>query len=75
MIKKSLAGQPIAEEEKKEDQLKCSHYWIIDVPDGVTSMGVCKLCKEKREFINHMFYSPWEEDTKPLTGLEGTLNS
>ncbi|MDG6912578.1 MAG: hypothetical protein JRN35_05795 [Nitrososphaerota archaeon] len=31
---------------------KCSHHWIIEPPDGATSMGVCKFCGKAREFFN-----------------------
>ncbi len=30
----------------------CHHYWIIESPNGSSSRGVCKFCKETREFNN-----------------------
>lgn len=30
----------------------CHHYWIIEVPEGPTSRGVCKFCGEEKEFDN-----------------------
>lgn len=32
----------------------CSHHWIIETPDGPTSKGICKLCREEREFSNQL---------------------
>ena len=32
--------------------MTCSHYFIITPPNGVKSIGVCKLCGEKREMLN-----------------------
>lgn len=31
---------------------RCRHYWIIETPNGSSSQGVCKFCKEEREFHN-----------------------
>ncbi len=28
------------------------HYWIIESPNGSSSRGICKFCKEAREFNN-----------------------
>jgi hypothetical protein len=33
-------------------EAKCPHHWLIDPPQGPTSMGVCKLCGATREFDN-----------------------
>ena len=32
--------------------IRCSHHWIIKIPEGPVSMGICRLCGEKREFSN-----------------------
>ena len=37
-------------------EIKCAHHWLIEPPQGPTSIGVCKICGEKREFENQ--YSP-----------------
>ena len=37
-------------EELKETT--CQHYWIIDVPNGPTSIGRCRKCGTQREFQN-----------------------
>lgn len=38
----------------------CKHHWIIDTPKGPLSHGVCRLCKEEREFNNAAPDRPWE---------------
>lgn len=32
--------------------MSCVHHWVIDPPNGPTSVGVCKNCGEEREFPN-----------------------
>ena len=39
-------------------EAKCPHYWLIEPPQGPTSMGVCKLCGATREFDNQFSKSP-----------------
>lgn len=29
------------------------HHWLIEPPDGPTSRGICRFCREEREFRNH----------------------
>ena len=36
----------------EEPLIPCRHYWIIDPPDGDTSLGYCKHCGEVNEFTN-----------------------
>ena len=31
---------------------ECVHYWIIQAPEGPTSIGRCKYCGLEREFSN-----------------------
>jgi hypothetical protein len=38
----------------------CVHHWIIDSPAGASSMGVCKVCGERREFQNYSGDFIWE---------------
>ncbi|OGO33155.1 MAG: hypothetical protein A2Z29_08510 [Chloroflexi bacterium RBG_16_56_11] len=33
-------------------QKKCIHYWILESPDGRTSVGKCKYCGVSNEFSN-----------------------
>ena len=37
---------------QEELKIPCRHYWIIDPPDGDTSLGYCKHCGEGKEFTN-----------------------
>ena len=39
---------------------ECTHRWVIDSPNGPTSMGTCKLCGADREFQNA---SAWDWST------------
>ena len=41
---------------------ECMHFWIIDQPNGPTSVGVCKLCGETQEFRNSIQGSGWDRD-------------
>lgn len=41
---------------------RCSHYWIIDSPNGPTSVGRCKYCGAVKEFNNYLPYSSWAEE-------------
>jgi len=36
------------------DDEKCHHYWICEPPDGMISLGVCKYCGARKEFLNIM---------------------
>lgn len=40
----------------------CSHYWLIESPNGPTSTGECKICKEVRVFKNSIQITSWESD-------------
>ena len=37
----------------------CSHHWVIQPADGPVSLGVCKFCRETREFRNHLDNWEW----------------
>ncbi|MGD9142901.1 MAG: hypothetical protein PVG61_03545 [Dehalococcoidia bacterium] len=41
------------EQEIKQKQKQCVHYWIIDFPEGPVSTGVCKYCGMTRNFYNY----------------------
>ena len=32
--------------------VKSAHHWVIDMPNGRTSQGVCKYCGKDKEFKN-----------------------
>ena len=40
--------------ESYNKQKQCAHHWIIDFPDGPTSIGTCKLCGATAEFTNDL---------------------
>ncbi len=42
---------------------QCSHHWIIETPNGPISMGICKLCGAKKEFMNspEIYFWPKEK--------------
>jgi hypothetical protein len=33
-------------------EIRCSHIWICSTADGPTSPAECRLCHEKRDFLN-----------------------
>ena len=42
----------------------CTHHWMIETSSGPNSKGVCRLCKEEREFDNSLDASYWAEQAK-----------
>ena len=36
----------------------CAHHWVIAVPNGPISEGVCQRCGHVREFQNSAEYTP-----------------
>ena len=30
----------------------CVHHWMIGIPNGPSSIGECRVCKEQRLFAN-----------------------
>ncbi|SVB69389.1 uncharacterized protein METZ01_LOCUS222243 [marine metagenome] len=49
----------------------CPHHWVIDTPNGPTSIGTCKMCGEKQEFVNSLMSVGWEK----VTSYGRTVNS
>jgi hypothetical protein len=41
----------------------CHHFWLIEPALGPTSQGVCKLCGQKKTFLNIV------EDNQPKENL------
>jgi hypothetical protein len=35
-----------------EVKTDCIHYWLIEPPNGLTSHGICRNCKEEGDFPN-----------------------
>ena len=59
MSPKTLVKPTEAKTESSEAE-QCTHHWVIDPPDGPTSMGRCKRCGEKKEFYNYVACSKWD---------------
>lgn len=38
---------------------QCTHFWVIDPPNGPTSYGMCKLCGRKQQFRNSIETTSW----------------
>ena len=47
----------------------CAHHWVIAVPDGPFSEGVCQRCGHVREFKNSAELNTW-----PLTKIRDTTD-
>lgn len=45
------------------DDSGCRHHWIIEPPQGSTSMGTCKVCGTSREFRNSSEDIVWENES------------
>jgi len=67
-MKKTLKTK-VAVEEKAAPKVenKCHHFWVIDVANGPSSLGKCKICGEKREFLNAFpTFNPLRKSSNPL---------
>ena len=51
---------------------ECRHYWIIDMPGGPTSRGVCDLCGAERRFSNYLEKSGWETGDPAIKETESS---
>jgi len=53
----------------------CRHHWLIESPQGATSLGKCKVCGEVREFRNSAADTLWEGDPmKSISRMGGGAN-
>ncbi|KPK22303.1 MAG: hypothetical protein AMJ76_00105 [Dehalococcoidia bacterium SM23_28_1] len=57
----------VTKREKATKQEHCRHHWLIESPQGRTSMGMCKLCGAQKEFSNSAADLLWEDE--PLSEL------
>lgn len=46
--------------DQKDLASDCRHTWMIDSPNGPTSMGTCTECGERGEFRNSMPITGWD---------------
>ena len=44
----------------------CNHHWVIESPNGPTSLGRCRTCGELREFKNSIQITSWESEGNHL---------
>ena len=47
----------------------CTHFWVIDDPDGPISTGKCKHCGTVREFYNCLDNIEMPDDDKSQQNL------
>jgi hypothetical protein len=50
-------------------EVTCIHHWLIEPPNGPTSMGVCKRCGAMREFDNQL---PTKSAATPQTTAQSS---
>ena len=55
----------VASEESSACLTGGSCHWVIEPPNGPTSIGKCKKCGTEREFRNSFEYNTWHGE-KPL---------
>jgi hypothetical protein len=56
-----------ATEKSQKEKQNCHHFWAIDVANGPASLGKCKYCGEKREFLNAFpSFNTLRKNTNPL---------
>ena len=58
MVKRK--SRTLHEKQRAAAKLRCTHYWVIESPQGPTSLGRCKLCGAVSEFSNYVPYPTWE---------------
>ena len=44
------------------DTDSCMHHWVIEMPSGPFSTGVCRVCGSEKEFQNYLENSSWGTD-------------
>lgn len=49
----------------------CAHSWMIDTPDGATSVGHCVRCNSLREFYNSIPEDKRINNSDIFTGRRG----
>jgi hypothetical protein len=59
--------EQVYREDVEQEEPKCRHHWVIESPQGATSLGRCKLCHEVREFRNSAADTLWEGD--PMSSI------
>jgi len=49
----------------------CAHHWLIAVPNGPISQGVCQRCGDQREFQNSEPQYSWPRTKPSVKTVEG----
>lgn len=49
----------------------CAHNWLIDSPDGASSVGYCGRCNSRREFYNSIPEDKRINNSDIFTGRRG----
>jgi hypothetical protein len=62
-----MSKSAVTQRDKATKQARCRHHWLIESPQGPTSMGMCKLCGAQKEFSNSASDLLWEDE--PLSEL------
>jgi hypothetical protein len=52
---------------EQEQAPVCRHHWLIESPQGATSIGRCKVCGEVKPFRNSATDTLWEGD--PMSSI------
>ena len=60
----AVARGPIVSQE-------CVHDWLIDSPDGASSVGYCPRCNSRREFYNSIPEDKRINNSDIFTGRRG----
>ena len=50
-----------------------SCHWVIEPPNGPTSLGKCKKCGKEKEFRNSFEYNTWHGE-KPVESKNNSEN-
>ena len=67
-MRKVLEAAP----ERTAVEEQCRHHWVIESPNGPSSIGICKRCGAVTESNNYLPYSPWDEDRSTFGELSGS---
>ena len=53
----------------------CNHYWVINSPNGPTSVGTCRLCGDEKEFKNSVHEAGWDREGSELRARRAMMVS
>ena len=71
----TLVIEDVEQTQEELQEPTCRHHWVIESPQGATSLGRCKVCDEVREFRNSAADTLWEGDPMSSAGkMSGGAN-